>query len=133
MSNRKDAKREQAKRASWYKLKPIAWVFPALLFIGLWIPPLARGDALGWATLERALWGTGIAVLVGLLIAWLAWRCCFKSTGTANVVFCTAVIGCGIWSIALSDHQRADAQNEVTSAIDEQVGNVKRQVQAVID
>lgn len=135
MAKRTNVKRDKAKRelAGWYKLKPVSMAFPLLLFIGLWIPPLARGDAIEWSLFQNAIMGTLVAVLLALLVGWIAWRVCFKSAWFANAIFCLAVVGSGVWSIVLSDIQRARAQDEVASTIDQQVGKVKDQVLAVVD
>jgi len=135
MSKRKDSKRDKAKRqlAGWYQLKPVSLALPVLLFIGLWIPPLARGESLEWSLFQSAIMGTVVAMLLALLAGWIAWRVGFKSVWLANTIFCLAVIGCGVWSIALSDIQRARAQEGVASTIDQQVGRVKQQVLAAVD
>ncbi len=135
MAKRANTKRDKAKRelAGWYKLKPAVWALPLLFFIGLWVPPLARGDSFQWATLKAAVWATALAVMLGLMIGWLAWRCSFRSNGVANLVFSLTVVGCGVWSIALSAGQRENAQVDVVTAIDSQVVKVKEQVLTAID
>ena len=97
-------------RRGWYTIKPVSFMFAGLLLICLFIVPVTLGKEMGVLVLRNVAISFVATMMVALLSGWFGWHLFRKSDMIANLVFCLVLLGSGIWTTGMTNHQRTKAQ-----------------------